>query len=149
MTPDIRLYNIDHGLLCPYCDCDTQLKTIKLASADSHGYAIVRKFICPKCGASVRCHPGTDRAMGTVADKETHRLRRLAHIWLDAIWKNHLKRSRYNTYSWLALRLDINRDRVHIALFDKQTCLKVIDICSKYIHHHQPDLYDDLNNDFH
>lgn len=145
MAPDSRQPEIDRGLRCPGCDCPTVLKSTRLAAPDADGYTIARGYVCPRCGASVRCHPGTDRAMGMVADKETHRLRRKAHLWLDAIWKNHLKRSRYNAYSWLALRLDMNRDRVHIALFDKLTCLRVIDICSAYIRKHRPDLYADIS----
>lgn len=119
---------IDKGLICPDCREATEVVTAAEAGA-TRREGLVRR--CPKCGAYVHCHPGTDRGMGRVADAELRRLRRKAHEAFDRLWRGpqKVKKSRYNAYSWLALRLKMNKDRVHFALFDKETCRRVIALC--------------------
>ncbi|MCM1291095.1 MAG: DUF3268 family zinc-finger domain-containing protein [Prevotella sp.] len=125
---------IKDGEVCQYCMCDTIVQH----------RGMVRYRVCPKCGASVRCHDGTERGMGSVADRATGRSRKEAHRWFDAIWKNKLKKSRYNAYSWLALRLKMNKDDVHFGLFDEHKCNEVIKLCKAYIFKHDISLYNSL-----
>lgn len=126
------------GLLCPYCHCLTELKDSADVYKGRH-YGMVR--ICPLCGAYVNCYPGTERATGSVADSNLRYMRHLAHIWFDAIWKNKLKKSRYNAYSWLSLRLRLNKDFTHIGMADKDLCRRIIDISRQFIAEHSPELY--------
>ena len=131
---------IEAGLHCPYCDIPTVLTECR---ADFR-YTYRHMYRCPGCGAFVLCHPGTTRAMGSVADSELRCLRHVSHIWFDAVWRNKLKRSRYNAYSWLALRLNMNKNDVHMGRFDKEMCLRVIDLCSGYIRKKSPIVYDSV-----
>lgn len=133
-----ELHLINKGLQCPYCHCATELKDSATVYKGRH-YGMVR--VCPQCGAYVNCYPGTDRATGSVADAELRRLRHSAHLWFDAIWQNKLKRSRYNAYSWLSLRLRLNKDFTHIGMADKELCRRIIDISRRYISTHDSDLY--------
>lgn len=128
---------IAKGELCPYCLVESELS---YASELPYGRPPGRIRICPECGAYVYCHPGTETAMGRLADANLRKLRLKAHEWFDAIWKNKLKKSRYNAYSWLSLRLGMNKDEVHIGLFNEEQCRRVIDICQRYIVTHKPEV---------
>lgn len=136
MTEKERIWKINKGLYCGRCETPTILRVTE----DSES-GITRILECPKCKDNVRCHPGTDRGMGRIADRRTRKLRYKAHQWFDAIWKNKLKRSRYNAYSWLTLRLDMNRDNVHFSLFSAEECEQSISICKEYIKRKAPELY--------
>lgn len=124
------------GRMCPYCKKETQLVVCRNS----------KRWGCPVCHAMVFCHPGTERAMGMVASQHTRQCRKEAHFWLDALWKNKLKRSRYNTYSWLSLKLHKNKNDVHLALFNEEECREVVKICSDYIKAMRPELYERLYN---
>lgn len=133
---------IIQGRYCPDCNCATVLRNQREIYG---GNRTGRLYYCPSCGASVHCHPGTERAMGRVADSELRRLRHIAHIWFDALWINKLKKSRFNAYSWLTLKLDMNKDNVHIGYFDKETCRCVIEICASYIHKRNAFLFEKIS----
>ena len=84
--------------------------------------------------------------MGSVANAELRRLRHLAHEWFDPIWQNKLKKSRYNAYSWLSLRLGMNKNYTHMGLFNEEDCKRVIEIANKYIKTHNPQLWEGIDN---
>lgn len=126
----LREEQVRKGLLCPDCSLPTILESSKGRN----------RRRCPGCGAIVYCLPSSDRAMGRVAGSSLRGARIAAHIWFDAIWKNKLKKSRYNAYSWLSLRMKLNKDVAHIAMFSPRDCLRAIDICRDYIRRHRPDL---------
>jgi len=107
--------DISRGLICKYCGNPTELAD---SSEIYNGVSYGRIYICRRCQAYVCCHRGTDIAMGSVANAELRKLRHLAHEWFDAIWQNKLKKSRYNAYSWLSLRLNMNKNYTHMGLFD-------------------------------
>lgn len=83
--------------------------------------------------------------MGSVANAELRKLRHLAHEWFDSIWKNKLKKSRYNAYSWLSLRMGLNKNITHMGLFDEAQCNKVIEISKDFIKQKAPDLWTELS----
>lgn len=134
---------IRRGLQCPSCNIPTVLRHKK----DASGQMVGRFYICPQCGAMVNCHQGTERAMGSVASSDLRRLRHIAHIWFDGIWRNKLKKSRYNAYSWLALRLEMNKNDVHMGTLSEKDCIRVIAICSNYIRRHRPDVWETLSRE--
>ncbi len=123
------------GLVCPYCKIETVIVTKRGSKFRQ----------CPQCSASVKCHPGTETAMGAVASIEHRRLRYEAHRWFDAIWKNKLKKSRFNAYSWLSLKLRMNKDAVHFSQMDEKDCLRAIEICRNLIQEKAPDLFQRMN----
>ena len=129
------------GIVCQYCEQATELID---SSEIFGGQSFGKIYICRSCNAYVGCHRGTDRSYGSVAKPNLRLLRHQAHHWFDAIWKNKIKKSRYNAYSWLALRLDLNKDFTHIGFFNEESCKKVINLCSEYIKKRRPDLWEDL-----
>ena len=119
------------GQICPYCG-----KPTELADGDDVPFVATsgKVRLCRDCEAYVGCHRHTSTAMGRLATRELRALRQQAHSRFDYIWRHRLKRSRYNAYSWLSLRLGMPTDMVHIAYFDENQCRRVIAICEEYIH---------------
>lgn len=134
---------INRGLVCKYCGEPTVFVD---SSEIYNGISYGKIYLCRKCQAYVSCHKGTETAMGSVANAELRRLRHLAHEWFDALWQNKLKKSRYNAYSWLSLRLGMNKNYTHMGLFDEEDCKRVIEIASEYIKTHNPQLWDEIDN---
>lgn len=129
---------IGKGLLCRYCGRQTELT----GSAEMYnGVSYGMMYICRACNAYVGCHKGTTQAYGSVADSELRELRHMAHGWFDPIWQKKIKRSRYNAYSWLSLRLGLNKNITHMGMFDKEDCRRVIELCKNYIKERNPALY--------
>ncbi len=77
------------------------------------------------CGASVGCHPRSDRPLGNTADAKTKKARNRAHAAFDPIWRNGYKK-RAVAYAWLAKQLGIEKVDCHIALFDADMCAQVV-----------------------
>lgn len=126
------------GKWCPYCDLATELRERRRDAS------VLRIYMCPRCKASVRCHPGTERGMGSVASPELRRLRLIAHYWFDGLWKRKFKRSRYNSYSWLSLRMHLNKNMVHFGLFREDECLNAISQCKEYIRKRSSKCYEEM-----
>jgi hypothetical protein len=87
--------------------------------------AELRFWKCRPCGAWVGCHPGTTKALGTLAKEGLRQLRGEAHEVFDSLWKSRLV-SRTDAYAWLAWRLEIDPEECHIAMFDEDLCQKTI-----------------------
>jgi hypothetical protein len=96
-------------------------------------YVSLRKtYLCLDCGASTRCHPDSKIPLGKMADAETRRLRKLAHLAFDTLWQNrYMERTR--AYFWLACELSINPIECHIGWLTKNQLEKTIAICNEYI----------------
>lgn len=88
--------------------------------------AAKRFYLCRPCRAWVGCHKD-GRPFGTPADARTRRARKKAHGAFDPLW---VKRgmSRREAYTWLAAELGIEVDKCHIAMFDAETCERVVQI---------------------
>lgn len=87
--------------------------------------------MCFNCGAYVGCHKGTIKPLGTLANEELRGLRNQAHSSFDPIWQTR-KMKRRQAYKWLAEKLGISEKDCHIAKFNKEKCLKVIQICESW-----------------
>ena len=108
-----------HGEICPYCKIATEKKL-----RSPYGY----QYKCPKCGAYVGCHKGTDKALGRCANAELRRLRMCAHNAFDTMWKVK-KMKRGSAYAWLSEMLEIPKAYTHIGMFSEKTCERVVKIC--------------------
>lgn len=82
-------------------------------------------WLCPVCGCYVGTHPGTNEPLGTLADAETRRARKLAHAALDPLWRDG-QMTRSAAYAWLAQQMDLEADVCHIGLFTKAQCAQVV-----------------------
>lgn len=53
-----------------------------------------------------------------------------AHAIFDPIWSQG-RMKRRAAYAWLAAQLGIEVDKCHIAMFDADTCDRVVQICQQ------------------
>lgn len=103
---------------CPYCGSSVSL-------THHNGKTVYRCDGFPVCDARVGCHPGTDRAVGTLADARLRRWRINAHARIDPLWRDGAM-SRASVYKWLADTLEIERSECHIGMFDVEQCKATI-----------------------
>lgn len=85
-------------------------------------------YFCTNCNASVGCHKGTAKPLGTLANSVLKMKRRETHVIFDQWWKaNNMTRSQ--GYSELAKKMKLPKYRTHIGQFDMAQCEQVINIC--------------------
>lgn len=111
---------------CSYCN--KQLFPLK----SSYGYW----YKCNDCNASVGCHPGTQKPLGTTAKPELRALRQEAHKWFDATWQMKMKQddcsqkeARSAGYKWLQEQMNLPAAECHIGKFNEAQCKQVIKLC--------------------
>lgn len=117
---------------CPYCDRAAELVTGK--AIYPHRPDLFGKFFwqCKPCGAYVGCHPGTQNALGRLADAKLREAKQQAHAAFDPRWKGTGKdygKRRRNAYAWLAEQLGIAPANCHIGMFDVDQCRRVVEVC--------------------
>ncbi len=118
--------------ICRYCGSPV----VYTSNAEIYGreYGEGKCYLCRNCRAFVGVHPGTDRPLGTLANEELRRYRKITHYWFDQIWKKPLRISTRNkAYEWLSEQLGKPRKYTHIAMFEKQECEKTIRLSQKRI----------------
>lgn len=93
-------------------------------------------WVCEFCGAHVGCHPGTNKALGRLANKELRQLKMAAHKAFDTLWHWKIKHegcrrksARGKAYAWLAKELGVPTEECHIGYFTPDQCRLVIEIC--------------------
>ncbi len=113
---------------CPYCG-----RLARLVK----GHIIYRTIVetwsrdywyCGRCDACVGCHKGTDKPLGTLANKELRAARLKTHEAFDPVWKAQ-GLARYEAYLWLSVELGLPLERCHIGQFDLALCERVIALC--------------------
>lgn len=133
-------------MICPYCNAPVELvDSARVYGGISFGFI----WCCsryPDCDARVGVHPGTDRPLGVLANRELRNARMAAHKAFDKIWKSNLytrpfpdgvkrpvtiKGARSAAYAWLAQSLAIDPQDCHIGQFDEPTCIRVIQLCTE------------------
>ena len=128
--------------LCQYCGEETYF--------DEND----QMYKCDDCNASVGVHKQSNKkAFGSVANEDLKKWRSVTHDFFDDLWKysfekgieekpfrgstdevsrNWRTKCRMTAYKWLALKMDINNDFCHIAMFDITQCVEAINITRKY-----------------
>ncbi len=120
---------------CPYCGSETKLVDSSIIYRRSYGPA----WVCaryPSCDSYVGCHPGTEKPLGRLANKELRDAKMAAHAAFDPIWRTPSisrtpRQMRHVAYRWLADRLGINPKQCHIGWFDAEMCRRVVEVCAK------------------
>ena len=75
-------------------------------------------YRCADCGATVGCHRGTRKPLGTTTDEEGRKLRIECHRMFDELWTTSKERSeRYRT---LAAMMNIRPSQCHFARMTKR-----------------------------
>jgi hypothetical protein len=78
-------------------------------------------YRCAACDASVGMHPFTNIPLGTLADKELRRARKLCKQPFEQVWQGG-RMSRTDAYQRLAWHLGIKVEQCHFGLFDAHQC---------------------------
>lgn len=115
--------------ICPYCDQPSvQFGGLKLYP---HRQDLASKtfFLCEPCDAFVGTHKGTNKPLGTLANKPLREQRKLAHATFDPLWKEE-QYSRGEAYRRLTKAMNLSRDACHIGMFNLEQCKQVIQLCN-------------------
>lgn len=116
------------------CDkCNMPAKLLE-SSTPVYGRNYGPVWVCgnfPLCDARCGCHKGTHNPLGTLADKETRKLREMVHKAFDTIWKRG-SLSRKEAYFRLADCMLIDHHECHVGMFNALRCKAALD-CIKRI----------------
>jgi hypothetical protein len=123
---------------CGYCQTDAVLRRL---GQTGYPYAVDYGpvWVCLFCEAYCGCHEGTEKPLGTLANRELRDARMRAHAAFDPLWKAKMareqiskSRARKACYFWLATQLGLDVRKTHIAHFDVATCEQVVEACKNW-----------------
>jgi len=125
--------------ICQYCGRDAFLEDSIEAYGRELGFQI---FLCRPCEAWVGVHKGTNKPLGTLANKELRDWRKKAHAAFDPLWQKKLEirrrqrgadykkvYARGSGYKWLREQMGVPKSNCHIGMFTIEQCQQVIEIC--------------------
>lgn len=119
-------------VLCDYCGNVAPYVTGRQVYPHRRDLYSKRFYQCKPCDAMVGVHPGTDKPLGRLADKDLRVAKMAAHAAFDPIWQEgHKKRG--SAYAWLAEQLGIHVADCHIGMFDIAMCHRVVEVCDALI----------------
>jgi hypothetical protein len=123
---------------CRYC----LLPAVLLRFGDD-GYPYQRDYgptwTCTPCAAWVGCHPGTENALGGLANAELRAAKQAAHAVFDPLWQRKITKegcaksyARRAGYRWLSEQLGIPYKKTHIGFFNLDECRQVVEVCKNW-----------------
>lgn len=122
---------------CRYCLLPAQLLRTGEAGYPYPGRDFGPMWTCVPCAAWCGCHPGTENALGGLANAELRKAKQAAHAAFDPLWKGKMRRdnvpqgrARRAGYRWLADQMGIPFKRCHIGYMNLDECQKVVEVCS-------------------
>lgn len=118
-------------MFCPYCGNTARLVGGNAIYPHRPDLAAKKFYQCKPCDAHVGCHPGTEKALGRLANAELRKAKMAAHAAFDPLWKNG-ERKRRSAYAWLAKELGIEEKQCHIGMFDVEMCRRVVEVCRSF-----------------
>lgn len=120
--------------ICRYCGSPV----VFTSNSEIYGkeYGNGKCYLCRTCRAFVGVHTGTETPLGTLANEELREYRKQAHFYFDKLWKEPTKiMSRVSAYKWLSETLGIPGKDTHIAMFEKDNCVKTIYYAKEKLKH--------------
>ncbi len=125
----------EYEVRCPYCSKRARLLKGRqlyfgssiLERVPELGEAFF--YRCRPCDATVGCHKGTNKPLGTLANAVLRKLRKDAHDALDPLWRAKGKAARGEAYAWLRQAMGLKEDECHIGLFNEEQCRRVVELC--------------------
>lgn len=120
---------------CPYCSKPAALVNGAVIYPHRRDLASKSFWFCAQDQAWVGCHPGTNTALGRLANSELREAKRAAHDAFDPLWtdtggsRNKRGRARESAYDRLAHALGIPRAQCHIGMFDADLCRRTVEVC--------------------
>ena len=130
---------MQHDVTCPECGATMILRrTQKFKWKNGEGRLFYGCSEWPNCKAVHGAHPD-GRPLGIPGDAETKKLRIAAHDAFTSLCSRRQweldRNGKRGAYMWLGRELGIPEheiaDKCHIAMFDKDICRRVIEICEK------------------
>ena len=114
-------------VICQYCKKEADKVTGAFLYPHTESVAHKMFYVCEPCDARVGCHPKSDTPLGSLANYSLRKRRNYAHNYLDRLWKEgYMERS--ECYLWLAFAIGIPIKFAHIAMFNEEQCLEVVDL---------------------
>ena len=121
---------------CRYCQQAAQL--LKFGDKGyPYGADYGPTWTCVPCQAWCGCHPGTENALGGLANAELRAAKQAAHAAFDPLWHGKIRRDKCSKrqarnagYAWLAGQLGIPVKKCHIGMMNLDECRKVVEVCS-------------------
>ena len=117
------------AMRCPYCGSPVILRSadgIYRENANGTMLYVCKRY--PMCDAYVRTHQGTNRPVGTLANRELRSLRREAHRYFDRLYLSGIM-NKEQAYEWLARLIQAPMSEAHIGYLGEYYCRQVIDAC--------------------
>lgn len=124
------------GRTCPYCGGESTL--IHNSEIYGRDFGNGNMWSCKPCDAYVGCHPGTDVALGRLANANLRAWRKALKGIFDPLWK--LKRAKHSlsktkarkmAYKWLSEQMGIDVSKCHVGYFDVEQCQQAYNIIIK------------------
>jgi hypothetical protein len=112
-------------MICLYCKKEAEWCSNEKIYGRKYGKSYMC-YYCKPCDAYVGCHNNTKHALGIMANKELRKLRMECHKLFDKWWQG--KSSRRCCYDWLQWKMSLSPQQAHIGMFDKEKCLKLLEI---------------------
>lgn len=129
---ELSQYHIDvlYAKVCPYCKSTTEVVSeTDVYGREYKGRKMIRCRNYLKCDSYVGTHDDGS-TLGRLANKELRQAKIKAHSSFDRLWKEKLI-GRTKLYEDLADYLGLPDKYTHIGMFNKTTCLKVVEYCDK------------------
>lgn len=124
------------SVICPECGAEMVLRrTEKFKWRNGENRLFYGCSRYPECKATHGAHPD-GKPLGVPGDEATKKARSRAHESFDSLrelrgWIG--SRQSYGAYVWLGRKLGMPdgeiKDKCHIAMFDAETCDRVVQIC--------------------
>ena len=109
-------------MLCRYCGGPVEfVDSARVYRGKSYGMI----YDCRPCDAYVGVHKGTDKPLGTLANRELRQWRMRAHSAFDPMWQKG-KMTRRDAYSWMQTALSMSAEQAHISRFDVEQCERLV-----------------------
>ncbi len=115
---------------CRYCGSNV----VFTSNSEIYGreYGNGKCYLCRNCRAFVGVHTDTLIPLGTLANDELRKARNKAHNEFDKLWKGHTRiMKRNDAYYWLSKKMNIPKEKTHIAMFEIEQCNKVIEFVNE------------------
>jgi hypothetical protein len=113
---------------CPYCGKEAKWCENKEIYGKNYGKSYMC-YYCKDCGAYVGCHNNTEKALGTMANKELRDWRIKAHEAFDKLWKDGFV-TRDEAYKILDKEFG---KEVHIGEADIETCQRIMNLLNNQL----------------
>jgi hypothetical protein len=124
------------GQTCPYCNKPTNYVDSKEVYHDK-SYGMI--YLCKPCNAYIGVTPGTNNAIGRLANKELRELKKMLHGLLQILITHKASQTNMRkeeagelAYKWVAKQLNLPNGFAKLSYLNESQCEQLINICKPY-----------------